>query len=347
MGSTVLGQGWMGWVVAGFLLLVPAHSRAEAASLGSYHQVAEVDRKRARELMDVGDAKMAQGDIEGALAAYRAADEIMRVPTTGIEVGRAQQALGLWVEARDTWMRVALYPKESDEPKPFTLARLEAERLVMALGPRIPTLLVIVARPAPKRFAVWLDDRLLSSEELGVALLVNPGMHRLRTSAPGHVPNAVDVKLEEGTQREATLRFRRTARPPAAKGDSGRLTPWLSAGPHSPALMWTGFSVAAAGVAVGTATGVWAFERTALAYEQCTGTSCPPTAAADIDQAKAAGVASTVAFVLGAAGLGVGIWQGIELSRGRHASPQPQPRPALSVLPGATGARLLLTTRFP
>jgi hypothetical protein len=46
-------------------------------------------RERARGLMDQGDVSMAAGDHEAALAAYRAADDIMGVPTTGLEVGKA------------------------------------------------------------------------------------------------------------------------------------------------------------------------------------------------------------------------------------------------------------------
>jgi hypothetical protein len=304
-----------------------------------------VDRRRARDLMDLGDEKMAKGDVEGALVAYYAADKIVRVPTSGIEVGRAQLALGLWVEARDTWVRVALYPKKAGEPKPFTQARQAAERLAMELGPRIPTLIVLLDRPAPKGLAVWLDDRLLSSEELGVALLVNPGKHQLRTSAPGYTPTAVDVELAEGAERRATLTF--TAKPPPsrAKKNARPPEPWLSARPgHSPALMWTGFSVALSGTVVGAATGIWAIERAALAQEQCTGTACPESAARDIEQARLAGTVSTIAFVLGGAGLVLGTWQAI--TRGPARAQAELPARAIAAYPHPSGVRVVFRGTF-
>src|SRR5262245_53464167 len=71
------------------------------------------DRERARTFMDLGDDKAAAGDLEGALKAYQAADGIMGVPTTGLEVGRALEKLGRLIEARDAFVRVARFPREA------------------------------------------------------------------------------------------------------------------------------------------------------------------------------------------------------------------------------------------
>ena len=64
------------------------------------------DKETARSLMDEGDRKFAAKDFKGALDAYQGAHAIMGVPTTGIEVAKAQEALGLLVEARDTLLAV-------------------------------------------------------------------------------------------------------------------------------------------------------------------------------------------------------------------------------------------------
>ena len=80
------------------------------------------------------------GDLTGALEAYRGADAIMGVPTTGIEVARTQIRLGRLVEARDTALKVSRYPVKRREPRPFTDARTEALQLASELAARIPSL---------------------------------------------------------------------------------------------------------------------------------------------------------------------------------------------------------------
>src|SRR5262245_66695671 len=71
------------------------------------------DRERARGFMDLGDDKTAAGDLEGALKAYQAADGIMGVPTTGLEVARALEKLGRLIEARDACVRVTRFPRDA------------------------------------------------------------------------------------------------------------------------------------------------------------------------------------------------------------------------------------------
>ena len=102
------------------LLLLPDTAPARGGS--GTREATAGDKETARFLMDDGDRKLRVGDYRGALDAYIAADKIMRVPTTGIAVGRVQEKLGRLLEARDTWLRVARYPVKLDEPEPFTEA---------------------------------------------------------------------------------------------------------------------------------------------------------------------------------------------------------------------------------
>jgi hypothetical protein len=44
------------------------------------------EKETARALMDEGDRKLSKQDLRGALQAYQGADQIMGVPTTGLEV---------------------------------------------------------------------------------------------------------------------------------------------------------------------------------------------------------------------------------------------------------------------
>src|SRR5438067_1428679 len=102
------------------------------------------DKETARSLMDDGDAKRDKGDFKSALKSYEAADAIMHVPTTGLEVARAQAQLGLLLEARETLGRVIRLPPKPGEPPPFVAARKTAESLSAEIAARIPSVTVLL-----------------------------------------------------------------------------------------------------------------------------------------------------------------------------------------------------------
>ena len=66
-----------------------------ALGLGTAHaEPSAADRQTARTLLIKGRNKLKAGDAEGALADFRAAHAIMHVPPTGLDLARAQVALG-------------------------------------------------------------------------------------------------------------------------------------------------------------------------------------------------------------------------------------------------------------
>src|SRR4051812_43706642 len=116
------------------------------------------DRETARSLMDDGDAKRDKGDFKAALKSYEAADAIMHVPTTGLEVARAQAQLGLLLEARETLGRVGRVAPKPTDPAAFTAARKTAEQLMAELGARIPSVTVLVTNGEPGQTTVIVFD---------------------------------------------------------------------------------------------------------------------------------------------------------------------------------------------
>lgn len=95
------------------------------------------DKQRARALMDRGDLLFEAKSYEEALAAYERADEIMRVPTTGLEVARAHAALGHFAQARAVALEVARSSKTPGEPSVFDEARAEAAKLAGELADKV------------------------------------------------------------------------------------------------------------------------------------------------------------------------------------------------------------------
>ncbi len=148
------------WVVAVAATLAVAGPAAADPSAA--------DKETARALMATGRQDRASGDLQGALKAFIAADAIMRVPTTGLEVARSQIALGLLVEARDTALQVTRSPVTPHEPAPFKAARDAAAALSEDLSTRIPSLTITVTNiPEGGTASITLDGTPLSVETLG------------------------------------------------------------------------------------------------------------------------------------------------------------------------------------
>ena len=116
------------------------------------------DRESARQLLDRGDEQEEKGELEGALASYRAAHELMHVPTTGFEVARISAKLGKLVEARDVALEVIRMPTMARESKPFKVARAAAESLARELAPQIPSLRLELTPEAEQRMRAFLAD---------------------------------------------------------------------------------------------------------------------------------------------------------------------------------------------
>src|SRR5258708_37517067 len=121
-------------------------------------QPTAADRETARGLMDDGRALHEKNDLKGALQRFSAADDIMHVPTTGLEVARTQSTLGLLVEARDTIARIRLEPAKASDPVQFKEARLKADQLDAWLEGRVPRLTVVVhGAPSGGTLSVSID----------------------------------------------------------------------------------------------------------------------------------------------------------------------------------------------
>jgi hypothetical protein len=272
------------------------------------------ERERARALMDAGDARFEAKQYASALEQYRAADAIMNVPTTGIEVGRTLERLGRLLEAREMLRRVSEYPQRPDEPKPFSMARQRADRLLSDIAPRIPRVTIdFSGLPEGTTPEIAWDGQHLDPAKVGGYLESDPGPHRAVAVAAGYPDVTRDVRLAEGQALPVLLQF--STQPQVAAGvaapdrpEPGRTPSGLSQ-PGKPTLFWVGLGVAAAGVAAGSATGVYSLSLTSRAKKHCEGNVCTPDAQGDIDHAKTFANVSNVAFAVGVAGLGVAAWQ--------------------------------------
>jgi hypothetical protein len=280
------------------------------------------DKERAHALMDAGDARFEAKQYAAALEQYKAADDIMGVPTTGIEVGRTLERLGKLLEAREVLRRVSEFPQRSDEPRPFSSARSRADRLLGDIAPRIPRVtLEFAGLPEGVAPEITWDGQHIDPARIGGYIEANPGIHHAVGVAAGYPDAKRDVKLAEGQALQVTLSFA-PAGSPASPGaasqppgtptlDSDRNAPPTPANAKAkkPVLLWVSVGVAAAGVAAGTATGLQSLALTKSAKHHCTGNDCTSEAQSDIDHAKTFANVANVAFGVGVAALGVATWQ--------------------------------------
>jgi hypothetical protein len=273
--------------------------------------------------MDEGDRKFSAKDYKGALDAYQGAHAIMGVPTTGLEVAKAQEALGMLVEARDTLLAITRLPAQPHEPAAFAKARDDAKARAPGIAARIPSLRVAVTGPAPGAdLSVAVDGQAVPSAAATLPRKVNPGKHHVTVSSTGFSEQAQDVDVPEGRETAISVALSPApggaapvplgpapmmpgAPPPAAQppADTGKT--------EKSSLAYVGLGVGVVGVVglvVGTVFGLKASSKWSDAKALCNPypTNCGPDGASLSQDAKSAATVSTVGFIVGGVGLAAG-----------------------------------------
>jgi hypothetical protein len=302
------------------------------------------DKETARGLMATGRADRTKGDLAGALKAFVAADAIMKVPTTGLEVARSQVALGQLVEARDTALQVTRLPVTPHEPPPFKAARDAATALADELQARIPSLTVTVKNvPEGTEAAVAIDDAPLPAETMGQPRKLDPG-HHVVTAKAGTAEAKQEIDVAERDTKTVELELPAQAAAPAEAAATPEAAPEAAGGSSTPKIMVIGgFGLAGVGVVVGSITGILSLSKTnsIKSSPACEGNVCNPSEDGDLSSAKTTATVSTIAFVAAGVGAAVGV---VGLFMGKsHAAPAAEPAAALRVEPtfgiGSLGLR--------
>jgi hypothetical protein len=279
-------------------LAVPSRARADP-SLS--------DRETARSLMDDGDAKRDKGDHRGALKSYEAADAIMHVPTTGLEVARAQAQVGLLLEARETLGRVMRSPPKPGEPAPFSAARKAAEALSAELATRIPSVTVLVTNADGSSPAqIMVDGESVPPAAAQAPRKVNPGRHTVVVRSATIEKNA-EVIVSERDARTVTIDLRPRVVGPVPKDEAEPKAGPGGASSLPKGLVIGGFSLGALGLGIGAVTGLMSLGKISDVKKECAGSVCPTRLQSEVDSARSLGLVSTIAFVAGGVGIGAGV----------------------------------------
>lgn len=281
------------------------------------------EKETARSAMEEGDAKRDKNDLKGALKSYEAADAIMHVPTTGLEVARTQAALGMLLEARETSLRVSRLPVKPNEPPPFVAARKAAEQLSSDLAARIPSITVAFANVEPGQTPqLVFDGEAVPLAAQGAPRKVNPNIPHTIVAKTASAEKKETVTVQEKEQRTVTIDFKApvAAVPPTPPVGGEQPQPQ----PEKPSqgggigtgkiLMFGGFAVAVIGIGVGSVTGLMSISKESDLEPKCPGGKCPSSVSGDLDSVKSLGTISTISFIVGGVGAGVGVL-GLVLSK--------------------------------
>lgn len=269
------------------------------------------EKETARAWVAKGNERFEAQDPEGALDAFRKADEIVHAPTTALGVGRALVKLRRFVEARDVFLRVTRIAESSDESSAFRSARDEAARSAEALAGRIATLTLRASCPGAV-VHVTVDGEIAAMKGESGMLRVDPGSHIIRGTASGCSDVVQQIELAEGQQAVAELSLARLPSPRAL----AKRHDVVAEAPESPAaipLIAAGSVVAGLGLAVGIGTGVASLDAASGLRDVCRNGVCPTSQEDRGDRALTLAHVSTTSFVLagvGAVGLvtGVVLW---------------------------------------
>ena len=267
------------WVAALLLVSAPALAAGEPSA---------ADRENARAYMAEGRTKRDAGDLKAALRAFAAADEVMHVPTTAVEVARTEAMMGLLIEAHDHALQIARSQAKPGEPPPFQEARAAAQRLADDVEPRVPSIRVVL-KNAPDGVTVRIDDATLPAHAVGLPRKLDPGAHVI-VAKLGSTERKMTIQVLEREAKEVPIDWTAEASAPVttvtstspALAPSGAVEtdkpaasssgggPWLALG-------ITGLGLGVASAVVGSVTGIMSISQTNDVKAQCTGNVCPPT----------------------------------------------------------------------
>jgi hypothetical protein len=270
---------------------------------GAHAEPSEADKGRARALMDEGAALVEQHSFAAALDKFQKADEIMRVPSTGLEVAKALGALGRLIEARRVALRVAGSAKEPNEPDAFTRAREAAVALAAELDARIPRLRVELRDvPQGAEATLSIDGREVPAKEASGEQILSPGPHEILAEA-GSVRASMRVTLSERDRRTTTLTL------PSAKTASSVPEPPTRKTERSNTAGYVVGGVGLVGLAIAGVTSVVIVGNDKTIKDHCPSDTCPTQEDLDrVDRQKSLEVINAIAWGVGLAGTSIGAY---------------------------------------
>lgn len=280
-----------------------ASACAAAATLAAWPSVAFAgDPAAAREQLKIGYQLAEEGKCEEAIPHLAESLRLDARAITLINLADCEEKVGKWTDSLAHWVDARSRAQTESAKKIEEEAALRAA----ALEPRFPRLTLVLAKTAPADAVVERDGVVLGKPSLGLPLPVDPGAHAIVVKAPGHADATTNLTLAEGEAKKLDLDVGAVVAVAVAPPPAVATAPEPKPG-RSP-LVYAGFGGAAAGLVVGSVTGLMAIGAGNDAETACPNRRCSRAALDDVESGRTMGTISTVAFVVAGACLAVGLY---------------------------------------
>lgn len=283
---------------AGALLLLAVLAGASTAGADPSPQ----DVAASRTLFDEGRKLMKAGKF--AEACPKLEEGVRLNPGIGMRFNLAEcyEFLGKTASAWALYLDVAAAAKQKKELPREKEARARAAKL----EPKVSHLSVVVVAEVPG-LEITRDGSVIGKGQFGTAVSLDPGTYTFTAKAPGYEPWEQKVTLApDGATVTVTVpalvekkKPVVVAPPPPAPAETGLGT--------KRTIALGAAAVGLVGVGLGTYFGLHAIRLNDSASSHCDGNACDQEGYTQRTDARVAGNVSTVAFVVGALGVGAGV----------------------------------------
>ena len=258
------------------------------------------DPVAAEELFLAGRAAMESGDLATACIRFEESQRLDPAAGTLINWAECLSRKGSLVASMLKWREAFDTLPPSDE------RRAASEERIAALRLKVPRLEVRLAPSSPPGAVVARDGVPIDAAALGIAIPVDPGVHRISVSAPARATSEVVVNLAEGERRSISVSAGQVVRA------SGAAAPPAPESGETPVGAWIVGGIGAASLLTGATFGVLAIVEKGRMEDECKNVSgTKQCSEAGVESAHSGDTYATVANVLvpiGIVGVGVGAY---------------------------------------
>lgn len=278
----------------------------------------DATRSAARSMGYEGVQAYQKGDYTDAVDKLGRAFAVAKVPTLGLWYARALAKTGKLLEASERYGEVTRLEVSEGKVKEQKQAQQEAAAENAVLQPRIAALTITLGGEN-REVTVTVDGVAIPQMLIGVARPANPGSHTVKLTIAGREQEQT-VTLTEGEKKQLVFDTAlpvATATPPpepaATQKEPGEVVTALPSertsteGKLQRTLGWVAVGIGGAGLVTGTVSGLLVMSKKRQLDGVCLDGVCAPEQRSLRESYNSLRPVSTVGFMVGAVGLGVGI----------------------------------------
>lgn len=295
----------MRWFVRSTFCAALALASLTAPGIAAADEPTPEDRTMARTLFEEGRNLLKEGKFAEACPKLEESERLAPGMGTLFNLADCFENLGRTASSWAAFSEVADLAKRAGQTDRETVARDRAA----ALKPKLVYWKLHLAGAAPTGLALRVDDRAVSNAVLDAELPVDPGLHRVKVTAPGKVEHETEVRIETTTpmtpvELPALVDAPQDAPIPAVVPKPVEPPPVTPVVPEAerpwqkPTAMVAG-GVALVALGVGTAFGLKASSQWSDAKATCNGNVCDKAGYAGWQDSRSSATVSTVFFTTG------------------------------------------------